>query len=319
MTAAQWTVEAQGLSKCFGDVVALDCVDLCAAPGSVVAVLGPNGAGKTTLLRILTTLLRPDGGIARVCGLDVTRQRRQVRAQIGVTGQSVALDAALTGRQNLRFIGRLRHLGRNDAYRRVDEMIERLRLSDAADRAVGTYSGGMRRRVDVAAGLLGSPPVVFLDEPTTGLDPISRLDAWDVITELVADGTTVMLTTQYLDEADRHADRIAVIDAGRVVANGTAEELKTAVSANRLDVALADPATIDIALGLVARHSTHAPTVDARSGHLSAITTGGAATVAAVARDLDAAGIAVAELALQRPSLDEVFLALTSTTSDRRR
>jgi ABC-2 type transport system ATP-binding protein len=309
-------VEAVGISKRFGGVVALDEVSFRAESGSVTALLGPNGAGKTTVLRILTTLSKPDAGFGRVCGLDVVRNAERVRTLIGVTGQAVALDPALSGRQNLRFVARLCHLGRAVSLRRADELIERLHLEDAADRAIRTYSGGMRRRVDVAVGLLAAPQVLFLDEPTTGLDPASRIEVWDIIRELVTGGASVVLTTQYLEEADQHADHITVIDRGHVVADGTPTELKATLPTSQLDVTLNDPADLDLATNIVSRHSPDPVTVDRRAGRLSVSASGGAATVAAAAHDLAAAGISVAELTLRRPSLDEVFLALTHNQTD---
>jgi ABC-2 type transport system ATP-binding protein len=311
MTAAA-AIEVEGVSKGFGPVQALHDVTLHAASGSVLALLGPNGAGKTTLLRILTTLLPPDAGRARVCGVDVVGDAGRVRQLIGVTGQTVALDAALTGRQNLRFIARLHGLDRSTARQRADELLDRLRLDEAADRLVGTYSGGMRRRVDVAAGLVGHPRVVFLDEPTTGLDPVSRLEVWDVIGELVEGGTTVVLTTQYLDEADRHADHVVVIDHGHVMAAGSPNQLKHTFPANRLEITLDDPANATRAQDVLT--DQWGPLVtDTRTQTLtiSVPTERAAGTVAAVAAALDQAGVAVAELAVRRTTLDEVFLTLT--------
>jgi daunorubicin resistance ABC transporter ATP-binding subunit len=306
-------IEVEGVSKRFGPVHALHEVTFQAPTGSVLAVLGPNGAGKTTLLRILTTLLRPDAGKARVCGLDVVGDAAQVRRVIGVTGQAVALDPALTARQNLRFVARLHGQRRITARRRADELLLRLRLDGDADRPVGTYSGGMRRRVDVAAGLIGHPQVVFLDEPTTGLDPVSRLDVWDVIDELVAGGTTVVLTTQYLAEADLHADHAVVIDHGQVVAAGSPARLKEAYPANRLEVSLADPTDTVRAADLLSHHWGPLVT-DARTSTLTITVPVDAAarTVAAVATELDRAGVALAEVSMRRTSLDEVFLALTN-------
>ena len=311
-------VEAVELTKRFGPVKALIDVSLRVPAGSVLAVLGRNGAGKTTALRILTTLLRPDSGTARVCGHDVTRDPTRVRSLIGVTGQDVALDPALSGRQNLRFVARLHHLGRTSSRRRADELIDRLNLTDAADRAVATYSGGMRRRVDVAAGLIGGPRVLFLDEPTTGLDPVGRHEVWDLITNLVEDGTTVVLTTQYLEEADQHADQIAIINAGTLVAAGTPNELKAKLPASPLEIELEDPSQVALAKQILARYSKEAPEQENGTGHLTATVTGGVRTVVAVAADFDAVGIKLVVLALRRPSLDDAFLAITNPLSSSR-
>lgn len=312
--STELAVEAVGLTKRFGPVEALVDVSLQAPIGSILAVLGRNGAGKTTTLRILTTLLRPDSGTAYVCGHDVTRNPSLVRALIGVTGQDVALDPALSGRQNLRFVARLHHLGRANSYRRADELIDRLNLTAAADRSVATYSGGMRRRVDVAAGLIGGPRVLFLDEPTTGLDPVGRLDVWNLITQLVDDGTTVVLTTQYLDEADKHADHIAIIDVGRLVAAGTPNDLKAKTRGSVLEVELEDAAELGRARQILTRYGTDRSAGGVGTERLTATVTGGARTVAAVAADFDAAGIGLIELALRRPSLDDAFLAITNPT-----
>ncbi len=231
-------IEATGLRKSYGEVRALDGVDLSAGTGTVLGMLGPNGAGKTTAVRILTTLLRPDGGTARVAGLDVEHEASELRTQIGLAGQYAAVDENLTGAENLEMVGRLYHLPKGEPRRRSAELLERFELSDAADRLVRTYSGGMRRRLDLAAALVAQPPVIFLDEPTTGLDPRSRIGLWETIEARVAEGTTVLLTTQYLDEADRLADRISVIDRGRVIAAGSSDELKDHVGGERLEVTL---------------------------------------------------------------------------------
>src|SRR5919106_3042080 len=247
-------IEVHDLRKSYGDLQALCGIDLAAPAGTVLGLLGPNGAGKTTAVRILTTLLPPDGGSARVAGLDVVRDAARLRAQIGLAGQYAAVDENLTGRENLEMVGRLYHLGRRPSLERADELLERFGLTDAAARLVRTYSGGMRRRLDLAAALVHKPPVLFLDEPTTGLDPRSRTDLWGVISHLVREGTTVLLTTQYLEEADELADQIVVIDRGEVIARGTAAELKSTVGATIIEVALADPANAPRARGALAQH-----------------------------------------------------------------
>jgi ABC-2 type transport system ATP-binding protein len=302
-------IVAEGLHKRFGDTHALRGLDLSVPAGSVCGVLGPNGAGKTTVVRILATLADPDAGQARIAGYDVVRDADQVRARIGLAGQHAAVDEKLTGRENLRMFGRLYHLPRATAGRRADELLERFGLADAADRVVGTYSGGMRRRLDLIASLIIAPQVLFLDEPTTGLDPRSRGEIWDSIRELVADGTTVLLTTQYLDEADQLADDIAVIDHGRVIGKGTPDELKATIG-DRLDVVLTDPARLrDAATVLSGLAGTH-PTMTG-TDRLSLPTAGGSVRLADVVRELDRAGLAAADVALRRPTLDEVFLRLT--------
>ena len=280
-------VEAVGLEKSYGDVRVLDGVDLSVRPGSVFALLGPNGAGKTTTVKILSTLIAPGGGSARVAGHDVVRARREVRRRISLTGQHAAVDELQTGSENLFMMARLAGLPRPRARARAGELLERFGLVEAAGRRAGTYSGGMRRRLDLAAGLVGRPEVLFLDEPTTGLDPRSRQAMWDVIGELVADGVTVFLTTQYLEEADRLAERIAVLDGGRIVAEGTAAELKRRVAGPRLDLIMADGRTLSVA------------------------TDGSAASVRALLDEIDPAGDAVASFALHDATLDDVFLALT--------
>jgi len=307
-------VVAHGLVKRFGDVVALDGVDLVAPTGSVLAVLGPNGAGKTTALRILTTVLRPDGGEARIGGHDVIAAAGEVRSLIGVTGQSIALDSALTGRQNLEFIARLYHLDKAEARRRSGELLDQVDLGDAADRPVATYSGGMRRRIDVAAGLIGQPRVLFLDEPTTGLDLPSRIALWQLIRSRVDNGTTVVLTTQYLDEADQAADRISIIADGRVVAAGTPSELRSRVPGQRLELRVADVGDLSRAAEIITECTGQRPDSDHRTGQLSLTVTDSGGLLAELAHRLDAAGITTAELAVRRPSLDDVFLALVGAT-----
>ncbi len=302
-------IEAQGLTKSFGDVRALDGIDLRAPAGTILGLLGPNGAGKTTAVRILTTLLPPDGGSARVAGLDVVKDAAALRAQIGLAGQYAAVDENLTGFENLEMVGRLYHLGRRPAKERSRELLERFSLTDAADRLAKTYSGGMRRRLDLAAALVARPPVLFLDEPTTGLDPRSRLQLWETIEARVAAGTTVLLTTQYLDEADRLADRIAVIDHGRVIAEGTSDELKATVGGERVEVTLCDPASAERGIEALARLSEERPV--AEDGILRVAVPRRSGVIAEVVRALDAADVTIDDIALRRPTLDDVFLTLT--------
>jgi oleandomycin transport system ATP-binding protein len=301
-------VLAEGLAKRFGETTALDGVDLAVRTGSVLGLLGPNGAGKTTAVRILTTLLRPDAGHAEVCGLDVVRQAHQVRGLIGLTGQYASVDEMLTGTENLLLIGRLLGHPRAEAKRRARELLARFELSDAANRAAKTYSGGMRRRLDLAASLVSRPRVLFLDEPTTGLDPRSRLDMWQILRDLVADGVTVLLTTQYLDEADQLADEICVVDHGQVIATGTPAELKARTGAQPLIVRPADVADLPIVLSVVRDVTATEPVVEGAT--VTAAVTD-PALLPAVVRRLDDAQVLVAELALRDASLDEVFLGLT--------
>ena len=308
-------IVVERLQKSYGPTHALGGIDLEVAEGTILGLLGPNGAGKTTAVRILTTLLDPDGGRAEVLGLDVVRDAAALRSQIGLAGQYAAVDGQLTGRENLRLVGRLYHLRAAEAARRADELIERFELAEAADRPAKTYSGGMRRRLDLAASLVNNPPVLFLDEPTTGLDPRGRIGLWDVISQLVKGGTTVLLTTQYLEEADRLADRIAVIDAGRIIAEGTVDELKTTVGGTVLEVRVADQAQAPDALRALAALGQGEPQRAGENGLLSLPTTASVALVVEAARTFDAAGIAVADLALRRPTLDDVFLTLTSHAS----
>ena len=305
MAGAVW---ARGLRKRFGGTVALDGVDLEVAEGSVLGLLGPNGAGKTTTVRILTTLLAPDEGEAGVAGHDVVAEPHAVRSAIGLTGQYAAVDENLTGAENLLLIGRLLNLPRADARRRGAELLERFDLTDAADRLLRTYSGGMRRRLDLAASLVGRPRVLFLDEPTTGLDPRSRLGLWEVIRELVADGTTLLLTTQYLEEADALADRIAVIDQGRVIARGTADELKRSTGGTVLRLEPEDAADLDRGAAALADLGVERDP-DGRALVLPVGDDNG--VLVAAVRRVDDAGIALADLGLRRPSLDDVFLTLT--------
>ena len=307
-------IEASGLVKRFGKTTALAGVDLVARSGTVLGVLGPNGAGKTTAVRILATLLRPDGGQALVCGYDVERQAHQVRQLIGLTGQYASVDEGLSGVNNLIMIGRLLGVSRRDARARAVTLLERFDLKEAAQRPVKTYSGGMRRRLDLAASLVGQPRVLYLDEPTTGLDPRSRTEVWAMIRELVADGVTVLLTTQYLDEADQLAHDIVVIDHGKVIATGTPDELKTRTGGQVLEVLPADRARLDQTAAVVAGRTGTLPAVDAESGMVRAPVTN-AAVLPVIIRDLDEAGVDLAEFTLRKASLDEVFLTLTGNRS----
>jgi len=311
MTNARPAVRVEGLVKRYGRTAALRGLDLAVDEGTVLGVLGPNGAGKTTTVRILSTLLRPDGGRAEVGGFDVVAQPDQVRARIGLTGQYAAVDEYLTGRENLYMVARLSHLAPARARRRVGELLDRFDLTDAASRTVRTYSGGMRRRLDLAASLVGAPSVLFLDEPTTGLDPRGRLATWEVIEELAADGTTVLLTTQYLEEADQLADRIVVIDEGRVIAGGTAEELKSRVGGERLELTVVPGSELETAVRVLQPFGLGPVQVDREGYRLTVPVAGGAALLPSVVRALDAAGARLADLALRQPTLDDVFLTLT--------
>ena len=299
-------ITAAGVRKSFGDQLVLDGVDLTVARGSIFALLGPNGAGKTTMVRILATLLQPDGGEIRVAGHDVAREADAVRDAIGVTGQFSAVDDLLTGRENLALMADLHHLRRAEGGQRINDLLERFELVEAADRLAGTYSGGMRRRLDLAMTLTGAPQIIFLDEPTTGLDPRSRLTMWEIVRGLVADGTTVLLTTQQLEEADELADQIAILDQGRVVAQGTAEELKRRIPGGRIDLEFADAATRRAAAGVL-----RTAIRDDDGLTLQIPTDGNVATLRRVLRTLDDAAVDVDGLAIETPDLDDVFFALT--------
>ncbi|MFE9656218.1 ATP-binding cassette domain-containing protein [Micromonospora sp. NPDC006431] len=309
-------IETEALRKTYGDLVALDDVDLTVPAGSVCAVLGPNGAGKSTLVRILTTLLRPDSGTARVAGFDVRRQADRVRAHIGLVGQHAAVDEILGGRQNLVLFGRLHHLSPARAAARADELLDRFGLTDVAARPVATWSGGTRRRLDLAAALIADPPVLFLDEPTTGLDPRARSDVWDAVRDLVTAGTTVLLTTQYLEEADRLADTVRVVDHGRVTAAGTPDALKSTLGGDRIDVLLHHPDDLPAAVAAVTAATGSPPSTDPAALRLTVPVTDRVAALAAVLRELDTAGLTVGDVAVRRPTLDEVFLRLTDTRQE---
>ena len=307
-------ISVTGLVKSFGDVRALAGVDLDAPPGSVLGLLGPNGAGKTTAVRVLTTLLKPDAGTVRVTGLDVVRDAVKLRSRIGLAGQYAAVDENLTGLENLVMVGRLYGERRAAAKRRGQELLERFDLMDAAGRPTKTYSGGMRRRLDLAAALVARPPVLFLDEPTTGLDPRSRLEVWSTIEGLVAEGTTVLLTTQYLEEADRLADAIAVIDRGRVIAEGTPDALKDRVGGERLEVHLAETSAVATAIRALQPMSDGPPSVEDDTVRLTVRRRTG--TIVEAVRRLDEVGVGVDDLGLRRPTLDDVFLSLTGHAAE---
>jgi ABC-2 type transport system ATP-binding protein len=303
-------IKASGLTKRYQKVDALRGIDLSVPSGSVLGLLGPNGAGKTTVVRILATLLEPTGGVAEVAGFDVARQPREVRRRIGLAGQHTAVDELLTGRENLVMFARLLHLGSRAAVRRANELLERFGLTAAADRSAQTYSGGMRRRLDLASCLVGEPSVLFLDEPTTGLDPASRLTLWSTIRGLVDDGMTVLLTTQYLEEADYLADQIVVIDSGQVIAEGSPDELKRKVGEDRLEVSVVLPSALPAAVTTLASIAIEPPAVDESTGVVSLRLRDGAQGIGAAAVALREAGVDVADFVLRRPTLDDVFLNL---------
>ncbi|MBB5954036.1 ABC-2 type transport system ATP-binding protein [Saccharothrix tamanrassetensis] len=309
-------IEVSGLRKTYDKTHALRGVDLSVRTGSVLGVLGPNGAGKTTAVRVMATLLEPDGGTAKVAGFDVVKQPREVRRRIGLAGQNAAVDELLTGRENLVLLGKLLHLGRDGARGRAKELLERFDLVAAGDRPVGTYSGGMRRRLDLASCLVGHPQVLFLDEPTTGLDPASRQALWNTVRGLVDDGVTVLLTTQYLEEADYLADQIVVIAAGRVIADGTPDELKRKVGQEWLEVAVALPDRTPDALSVLGPLAVDTPTVDAEKGLVKLQLRDGMDGIAAAAVALRDAGVDVADFSLRRPTLDDVFFNLVGHPTD---
>jgi ABC-2 type transport system ATP-binding protein len=303
-------IEAAGLTKSFGTVTALNGLDLTAARGTVCALLGPNGAGKTTAIRILATLTRPDAGRAVVAGYDVVRQPRQVRASIGLTGQHAAVDDDLTGRENLVILGLMHHLGRRLARQRADALLAEFDLAEASNRLVRTWSGGMRRRLDLIASLILAPPVLFLDEPTTGLDPRSRTEIWSTVAVLARHGTTVLLSTQNLAEADQLADQVVIIDAGRVVAQGSPDTLKNAFG-TRIDVVLADAAMLPAAAVVLSEWAAGAPVIDMAERRLTAPVAADAVSLPELVRHLDAAGLRAEDVSVRRPTLDEVFLDRT--------
>ncbi|UUU31257.1 ATP-binding cassette domain-containing protein [Streptomyces sp. CA-210063] len=304
-------IHAEGLVKTFGDVKALDGVDLDVPEGTVLGLLGPNGAGKTTTVRCLTTLLRPDSGKAVVAGIDVLKDPDAVRRSVGLSGQFAAVDEYLTGRENLQMVGQLYQMRAKDAKVRAGELLEQFHLADAADRPAKTYSGGMRRRLDLAAALVVSPPVMFMDEPTTGLDPRNRQQLWEVIKQLVSGGTTLLLTTQYLEEADHLAHDIAVVDHGRVIARGTSDQLKARTGGERVEVVVHERAHIPTAVEVLTGFGKGETTVEEHTRRLTVPVAGGAKLLAEVIRELDTRGIEIDDIGLRRPTLDDVFLSLT--------
>ncbi len=313
-------ITAEGLVKIYktrkSEVRALDGVDLAVPEGSVLGLLGPNGAGKTTAVRILATLLKPDAGGATVAGFDVLRQPDEIRRVIGLSGQYAAVDENLTGRENLWLFGRLYQLPSAEATSRATELLEQFELTDAADRIAKTYSGGMRRRLDLASALIGRPRLLFLDEPTTGLDPRSRIGMWEVIRGLVREGVTLLLTTQYLEEADELADNIAVVDHGKIIARGTADELKSQVGGERIEVVVRERGMLQPAVEILSRDCAGEVTLDDHTRRLTAPTSAGAGALVQVVRDFDEAGIHIDDIALRRPTLDDVFLALTGHAAE---
>ncbi|MFD7968423.1 ATP-binding cassette domain-containing protein [Streptomyces clavifer] len=309
-------IYAEGLVKTFGEVRALDGVDLDVPEGTVLGLLGPNGAGKTTAVRVLTTLLQPDSGRAVVAGIDVLKHPNEVRRSIGLSGQFAAVDEYLTGRENLQMVGQLYQMSGRDAKKRAVQLLERFNLSDAADRTAKTYSGGMRRRLDLAAALVVSPPVMFMDEPTTGLDPRNRQQLWEVIQELVAGGTTLLLTTQYLEEADHLAHDICVIDHGKVIARGTSDQLKARTGGERVEVVVHQPDQIEPARAVLATYGKGEISLAEHTRKLTVPVTGGAKLLAEVIRDLDSHGVEIDDIGLRRPTLDDVFISLTGHAAE---
>ncbi|MDX3238687.1 ATP-binding cassette domain-containing protein [Streptomyces sp. ME03-5709C] len=309
-------IHAEGLVKTFGDVRALDGVDLDVPEGTVLGLLGPNGAGKTTAVRVLTTLLRPDSGRAVVAGVDVLKHPNEVRRKIGLSGQFAAVDEYLTGRENLQMVGQLYQMSARDAKARAVELLERFNLAEAADRTAKTYSGGMRRRLDLAAALVVKPPVMFMDEPTTGLDPRNRLALWEVIQDLVAGGTTLLLTTQYLEEADHLAHDICVIDHGRVIARGTSDELKARTGGERVEVVVHERDRLVTATEVLSGFGKGEAAVDDHTRRITVPVTGGAKLLAEVIRELDTRGIEIDDIGLRRPTLDDVFMSLTGHAAE---
>jgi ABC-2 type transport system ATP-binding protein len=309
-------IYAEGLVKTFGDVKALGGVDLDVPEGTVLGLLGPNGAGKTTAVRVLTTLLKPDSGSAVVAGIDVLKHPNEVRRHIGLSGQFAAVDEYLTGRENIQMVGQLYQMSAKAARARADELLERFNLTEAANRPSKTYSGGMRRRLDLAAALVVSPPVMFMDEPTTGLDPRNRQQLWEVIQELVAGGTTLLLTTQYLEEADHLAHDICVIDHGKVIARGTSDQLKAQTGGERVEVVVHERDRIVDAARALAAHGKGEAKIEEHQRKITVPVTGGAKLLAEVIRDLDAQGIEIDDIGLRRPTLDDVFISLTGHTAE---
>jgi ABC-2 type transport system ATP-binding protein len=309
-------IRTSGLVKRYGNVTALDGLDLVVPKGTVLGLLGPNGAGKTTAIRILTTLLEPDAGSVEVAGIDLLRHPDKVRERIGLSGQNAAVDEHLTGYENLEMVGRLYHLGREPSQARARELLERFDLTEATDRVVKTYSGGMRRRLDLAAALVAAPEVLFLDEPTTGLDPRSRLTMWETIRELVRGGSTLLLTTQYMEEAERLADDIVVIDRGRMIAHGTADQLKTTIGGERVEVVVVGPADVALAQKVMTEMCGDGIQVDEEGRRLTAAVTGGVDSLRDVLHQLQSSGVAVLDVGLRRPTLDDVFLTLTGHVAE---
>jgi len=309
-------IKASGLTKAYGEVIALNGIDIEVEQGTVLGLLGPNGSGKTTTVRILATLLQADSGSASVGGFDVETQPDEVRSVIGLTGQYAAVDEYLTGRENLELFGRLFHLSKFDAAKRAAELLDRFDLSDAADRGIKGYSGGMRRRLDLAASLIGRPNVLFLDEPTTGLDPRSRQGMWSVIEDLIAEGTTVLLTTQYLEEADQLANRIVVLDHGNVIAKGTSNELKSQVGGDRIEIVVESAGDVTKAADLIQEFGSAPATTEALIKTVLLPVAGGSTAIVNIVRKLDENKIAIADIALRRPTLDDVFLSLTGHATE---